>query len=145
MAVKEHSIFVVDDDDDDIELLRSTLEDLGYSFNLNTASNAFDAITRLQVLDSDNQLPCIIVLDLNLPVMEGKALYEFIKNNKSLASIPIAVLTSSNNKVDKEYFAHKASYFVKPYSVENLYTCAQKIIECCSGHASGLVHTNQLN
>ncbi|HXD94434.1 MAG TPA: response regulator [Bacteroidia bacterium] len=77
---------------------------------LETAENA------LQYLRNGNNKPCIIVLDLNLPKMNGIEFLSIVKKDNSLKGIPVIVLTTSINPQDKIncYNLQVAGYFVKP-------------------------------
>jgi CheY-like chemotaxis protein len=77
---------------------------------LETAENA------LQYLRNGNNKPCIIVLDLNLPKMNGIEFLSIVKKDASLKGIPVIVLTTSINPQDKIncYNLQVAGYFVKP-------------------------------
>jgi CheY-like chemotaxis protein len=77
---------------------------------LETAEHALD------YLRNEDSLPCIIVLDLNLPKMNGIQFLTIIKNDAFLKGIPVVVLTTSLNPQDKIacFNLQVAGYFVKP-------------------------------
>ncbi len=82
-------ILVVDDDRDVREALTEMLEYRGYQ--VETAANGRDA---LDVLHAMEQPPSIIVLDLNMPVMDGYAFLDQRQKEPALAAIPVAVATA---------------------------------------------------
>lgn len=78
--------------DDEIEL-RETLHDVfvDEGFGVRTASNGREA---LDLLRSSPVKPCIVILDLRMPVLDGNAVYAAMKSDPDLASIPVLVSTS---------------------------------------------------
>jgi CheY-like chemotaxis protein len=81
-------ILVVDDDADIREVLSEVLIESGHE--VMTASNGLEA---LQIL-RDGWSPCMVLLDLMMPVMDGYLFLEEAKNDPMLASIPITVITA---------------------------------------------------
>ena len=80
--------------------------------------------------------PDLIVLDLNMPRKDGRTALQEIRANPDLASIPVVVLTTSNNHADVQYCQQYgvAGYYRKPGSLEEL----RKIIESlCSAFLDG--------
>jgi CheY-like chemotaxis protein len=89
MSPKEScKILVVDDDADIREVLREVLMESGHE--VMTASNGLEA---LQIL-RDGWSPCMVLLDLMMPVMDGYLFLEARKNDPILLSIPITVITA---------------------------------------------------
>jgi CheY-like chemotaxis protein len=86
--VSHKTILVVDDDEDIRELLKDALEDAGYVVRV--AENGREGLDSLQKLDH----PCMVLLDLIMPVMTGNELYEAMQADPALASIPVVVSTS---------------------------------------------------
>ena len=104
--------------DDEIELLRSHiifLSEKGY--DVDTVTNGEDAINYLHKCKQNGlDLPCLILLDLNMPRMNGKEFLNKIKTNEGLKMIPVIILTTSREDKDVlESFNYSiAGYMVKP-------------------------------
>lgn len=79
-----------------------------------------DGLEAKEYLEKSDELPGLILLDLNMPNMNGFEFLEFIKADERLKVIPIVVLTTSNNDQDKvESYKHSvAGYMVKPIRLE---------------------------
>jgi chemotaxis family two-component system response regulator Rcp1 len=73
--------------------------------------------------------PDLILLDLNLPRKDGRAVLEEVKGNPSLCTIPIVVLTTSGSEEDilKSYMLHANCYICKPVSLEGFLTVVKSI------------------
>jgi CheY-like chemotaxis protein len=85
-------LLVVDDDAGIRESLADLLNDEGYT--VMTAVNGQDALTRLRASDS---LPCVILLDLMMPVMSGPEFYTEMRNDPALADIPVVVISADGS------------------------------------------------
>lgn len=120
-------ILMADDDEDDRLLTRDALHE---SKVLNTLVFVENGMELWQYLKGEGAyadrlkypLPGIILLDLNMPVMDGREVLEKIKADKQLRRIPIVILTTSKAEEDKlrTYDLGAASYITKPVSFESL-------------------------
>lgn len=110
------TILYIDDDSDDCLILKSSLEDSGSSTKLIYANDGEEAVRYLNSV-SPALLPSLIVLDLNMPRWDGKQTLSYLKSQPHLASIPVVVLSTSENKTEKDACAKlgAASYFKKPF------------------------------
>jgi CheY-like chemotaxis protein len=90
----EHTILVVDDDDDIRDALGEVLRTSGHQ--VATAANGREA---LELLRKDRSV-CLVLLDLMMPVMDGYRFLEAQKQEPELAAIPVAIITAGT--VDRE-------------------------------------------
>jgi CheY-like chemotaxis protein len=108
-------VLVVDDDDDIRETLADLLGDEGY--RVITATNGADAFDKLR---APQQLrPCVILLDLMMPVMSGLQFYSLQQQDPALASIPIVVLSADGN-VQQKALPFGGEYLPKPVRIETV-------------------------
>lgn len=109
----ERPILLVEDDQIDIMTVQRALRELTVPNTLITAENGEEAIRSLQ---DDNTKPGLILLDLNMPVMNGIEFLKLIKSDAKLKCIPVVVLTTSTEQCDKydSYELGIAGYMVKP-------------------------------
>jgi CheY-like chemotaxis protein len=110
------TILYIDDDSDDCLIMRSSLEDNGSSTNLICANDGEEAVRYLNSV-APSSLPDLIVLDLNMPRWDGRRTLSYLKSQPHLAAIPVVVLSTSENKTDKDACAQlgAASYIKKPF------------------------------
>src|SRR5438309_6192732 len=85
-------LLVVDDDPGIRDSLADLLHDEGYV--VMTAVNGEDALARLRASD---HLPCVILLDLMMPVMSGAEFYTEMRNDPALAGIPVVIISADGN------------------------------------------------
>ena len=91
-----------------------------------------DGIEGLEWLENNKEdLPSVILLDLNMPRMNGLEFLAHIKKDDSFKFIPVIILTTSNNQKDKEesYRLSVAGYVVKPVEYGEYLDTMQKIKE----------------
>ena len=119
-------ILLVEDNPGDVELTRLTLEEARIACDLDHAE---DGVAALKHLTTTPHLPDLVLLDLNMPRMDGRELMRHMKNDPRLAPIPIVVLTSSDDSADvSESYGLQASAFVKkPVGLEGFAQIAQGI------------------
>jgi two-component system alkaline phosphatase synthesis response regulator PhoP len=109
------SIVIVEDDEDIADSIRYNLEREGYSLRL--AKSGEDALGL--ILD---RLPNLIILDLNLPNMNGFELCRRLRSERSTARVPILMLTARSDEADKVLGLNLGAddYITKPFSMREL-------------------------
>ena len=110
-----YKILYADDDTDDRSFLSESVSISGLPANLVYVSDGEEAIGYLES-NKKEELPSLIVLDLNMPRRDGKQTLSFLKTHPRFSEIPVIILSTSTNKADKEYCTGNGavSYFVKP-------------------------------
>jgi CheY-like chemotaxis protein len=88
------TVLIVEDDEGIREALKLTLEFDGY--HVETAENGKEGLERLSTIKT----PCLILLDLMMPVMDGWAFAEAMRKDMMLAAIPIVVVTAFADKAE---------------------------------------------
>jgi CheY-like chemotaxis protein len=118
-------ILYVDDDKDDCNLLKESFSTTTTS--LVCLSGGEDAIRYLN--NVKEHYPSLIILDLNMPRWDGKQTLNYIKSHPHLSNIPVVILSTSENKIDKEVCKRlgAADYLLKPSRFEGY----RKIVENC--------------
>ena len=85
---------------------------------MEVAKNGEEALAFLQTQQNDSPavMPDIILLDLNMPKMNGKQTIDKIRENEHMSRIPIAIFTTSSNEADRKFFEDKGiHFFTKPF------------------------------
>jgi CheY-like chemotaxis protein len=116
------TILYIDDDEDDKELIAGIIKELDDSYNVINASNGEEA---LRLLKQAQHLPCLVLLDINMPVMDGKETLQKIREQDHLSNIPIVVFTTSTNPADQHFFS---KYGVKVHTKPDKFQSAVKEI-----------------
>ena len=115
-------VLLVEDSPGDIRLTREAFRDANSEIHINVATDGVEAMAylRRQGDHVDAPRPAIILLDLNLPRMDGREVLAQIKADPSLKTIPTIILTTSEANVDiiRSYELQANSYLAKPVQLE---------------------------
>ena len=106
-------ILLVEDDQIDVMIVKRALKDIKIPNYLMIRENGEEAMEYLN--DSANEQPAIILLDLNMPEMNGFKFLEVAKSDDAIKKIPVIILTTSNEKSDRirSFRLGAAGYVVK--------------------------------
>jgi chemotaxis family two-component system response regulator Rcp1 len=130
---KHKTIFLVEDNQADIRLIKEALKTSLVPHEIITARDGVDAMAYLrqegQYLDAPR--PDIILLDLNLPKKDGREVLAEIKADPNLKRIPVVVLTTSRNEDDifHSYDLHVNCYITKSRNLTQLFQIVKGIEE----------------
>lgn len=136
VAAKPHQILVVEDSDEDYEILRRCVRQSASVVQLErcaTGKQALEYLDRCLATDANGRsksLPCLILLDLNLPGIDGRSVLRGIKQNPLLKHIPTIALTTSDNPKDVEdcYQLGINSYLLKAMEYQQFKETVQLLL-----------------
>lgn len=127
-----HTILAIDDDIDDLYILHDALKAIDSEVSLLTAQNGLQGLQKLEGLKEEGALPCLIVLDVNMPVLDGRQTYEALRSNSALQDIPVVVFSTSTSPADKSHFeGFGTEYITKPVQFNQLLQVAQRFLGYC--------------
>lgn len=120
-------ILLVENDRVDAMMVTRALLELRVTNRLDLAVNGEEALNFLR--NPENEKPCIIILDLNMPRMNGIEFLKIAKQDKILKMIPVVVLTSSKEEQDKvdSFNLGVAGYMLKPVDYHQFVEIIQTI------------------
>jgi len=116
-------VLLVEDNLGDVRLIRETFRDVNRSIRLHLAADGVEAMAFLR-REGPNALaprPVLILLDLNLPKMDGREVLAEVKADIDLKTIPIVILTTSDAESDitRSYELQANCYLTKPVRLED--------------------------
>jgi len=121
-AGKPIEILLVEDSPGDVRLTLEAFRNSNPSVHLHVVTDGAEAMAflRHQTAHSDAPRPDLILLDLNLPKMDGRDVLAHIKQDADLKTIPTVILTTSNDEVDivKSYKLQANCYLNKPVQLD---------------------------
>jgi CheY-like chemotaxis protein len=125
--VKNLNILLIEDDLIEVMKLNRTISSLDLKHKISEANNGEEA---LRLLENKNELPDIILLDLNMPKINGIEFLKILKADAVLRYIPAIILTTSNNKKDllECYNIGVAGYVLKPLKYEDYVSKIEKLL-----------------
>jgi len=122
-TIKSAQILLVEDNEGDIILTKEAFEESGAVVDISVARNGQEALDFLYKRGASAKVdrPDLILLDINIPVYNGHEVLKEIKNDSNLKSIPVIMLTTSNNQKDINlaYKNHCNSYVKKPLDLSD--------------------------
>ncbi len=115
-------VLLVEDSPGDVRLTQEAFRDANRSINLNVASDGVEAMAflRREGVHHNAPRPDLILLDLNLPKMDGREVLAHIKEDAGLKTIPTVILTTSDAEADivKSYQLQANCYLTKPVQLD---------------------------
>jgi two-component system response regulator len=131
MQEPHKKILCVDDDLDDNLLIKQSLEKYS-TVCIQQAFSGEEALRILRENESNRDLPGLIIMDMNMPVMDGRKTIEAIKTDISLKEIPIIVFTTGMVPKEEDYLiSNKIEAIIKPVSWTGYQEVAKKILTYC--------------
>lgn len=127
----EIQILLVEDNEGDIILTQEALTDAKIKNKVSVARDGEDAINFLNnaVNNGGADLPHLILLDINLPKIDGKEVLQYIKTHASLKKIPVVMLTTSSSELDivDSYNHHANCFITKPVDLNKFFEVVKMI------------------
>jgi two-component system response regulator len=122
------TILIVEDSDDDFEATMRAFKKANLRNPIARASTGLEAIDYLK---ETVPRPGLILLDLNMPGLDGRKLLEIIKSNPSYKKIPVVILTTSDDERDVEgcYELGANTYIQKPVDLDGLFAAIMRLKE----------------
>ena len=113
-------ILLVDDNEGDILLTREALEEARIINKISIAYDGMEAIDLLKAARINGAMPDLILLDINLPKMNGTEVLSIIKSDPDLRRIPVIMLTTSSSEKDilASYNNYANCYITKPVDLD---------------------------
>lgn len=129
MKIKNPYIFLVDDDQDDRDLFKEALDELRLGSEIATFENGVDLMANL--FDNSAELPEMIFLDLNMPLMNGEECLNDIRSEPKFANIPIIIYSTYFDELKADLLQKKGAdlYLRKPKSFKKLKWSIQYAID----------------
>jgi len=128
---RQIEVLLVEDDPGDVLMTREAFEDYKLSNQLHVVNDGAEAMEflRQEGAHIDAPRPDLVLLDLNLPRMDGREVLQAIKSDPELANIPVVVLTTSEAEEDvlRSYSLHANAYVTKPVDFERFIQVVRQI------------------
>lgn len=135
----KRKIVIVEDNPADAKTLRIALDRKDPSIETVVLEDGARAIEyfSLSVRDHPEKAPDLILLDLNLPVVSGFEVLDFLKSDPELKKLPVVVLSGSSSQSDIEacYQAGVNSYICKPTGIQQVFEMAAQLVSYWFGQA----------
>ena|SRR5690348_16116988 len=137
MSYNPLTILMADDDFEDMELMEDAIAKVEPKAVLHKVSSGMAAINYLRS-QPESELPCLIILDYNMPGLKGSEVLALICKDHRYKNIPKVILSTSDTKAFIEECIHNGAteYFVKPGNLDDLLGIAKRMLEYCDNTAN---------
>ncbi len=132
MTESIRTVLCVDDDLDDRELVCLTINNIDPQIKVVHAENGVEAMDYLVQAQIKNDLPCLVIMDINMPKMDGKETLAVIKENEHLNDLPVVIFSTSNSEIDRVYCSNfGVNLITKPNDVKTLHKEIKGVLHHC--------------
>jgi len=122
-------VLCVDDDVDDQMIVTDTIQEIDSSIEVITALNGVEALEILEKTKNTNDLPCLIIMDINMPLMDGKQTLVEIKKDRDLDGVPVVMFTTSSSQLDVAFCEqYGVDFITKPINMQDFHDTIQKLL-----------------
>lgn len=134
MADKTPGILYIDDDEDDLLIFGESIENLYPGIAVLKAPGGEEGIAVLNLLEQDGKpFPNLIILDLNMPRMDGRQTLKAIRSKDRWAGIPVVIFTTSTSIADIEFSrSNGIACVTKPMNYQSLGQVVRQLLSYCS-------------
>lgn len=131
-------IIFADDDEDDLELVTGYFKEFESSVRVLEFKDGKEVVKYLNaVLSSSGTWPQLIVLDINMPRMDGISTLTAIREHVNMKNVPIVIYTTSMSRTNIQTCKElDATWIIKPSSIHGIKQTARILAEFCNYHAS---------
>lgn len=132
IKTKACKILHIDDDPDDQQLFRRAIRSINEHSQIIEAADGAEGLEYLHSMKEINNLPCMIVLDINMPKVNGRETCIAIKKDEVLSTIPLIIFSTSSSMLDKLFFQKKnVEYITKPIEYNHIVDIAGAMLKQC--------------
>lgn len=125
-------VLYADDDADDLALTQHAFTSYASNIDVETVSNGKQALSYLKGLGPHDPTPCLVILDINMPLMNGKEALHAIRSIKRFEDIPIVLFTNSSLPLDKILAQqYRAGFLTKPLNAKEMQLIPAQFLNYC--------------
>ena len=126
-------VIYADDDPDDLEFVKDSFARYSPTVEVVTARDGVEALSILSDLPPHEPTPCLIILDINMPRLNGKETLLDIRKMKRFEEVPIVLFSTSSLPADKNFAsAHNIGFITKPLNSEQMELITDQFIHHCT-------------
>lgn len=125
-------VLYADDDPDDLQLVQEAFAEYAKDVEVITVEDGRQALTYLKSLSDADALPCLIILDVNMPNLDGKQVLSKLRGMERFKEVPVVLFTTSSLPSDKSFAtAFNAGFITKPLNLKQMELITDQFIENC--------------
>ncbi|MBS1585539.1 MAG: response regulator [Bacteroidetes bacterium] len=125
-------VLYADDDRDDIELVKEAFKEYAHTVDLKTFADGEELMRYVNSHIPAEPLPCLIILDINMPRMNGKEVLRNLKQIPGYKDIPVVLFTTSTLPSEKAFAkSFDAGFITKPLHYSQIHQLVDEMIAHC--------------
>lgn len=126
-------VLYADDDEDDVDLMQEVFSKYASNLEVICRNNGLEVLRFLKEQATQKKLPCLVILDINMPRLDGKETLKQLREMEEYNNVPIVLYTTSSSPEDAR-FAKKlnAGYLIKPTDAGQIEFIADELVRYCS-------------
>ncbi|RYG02348.1 MAG: response regulator [Chitinophagaceae bacterium] len=133
MYTPRYVVLYADDDQDDLDLVLDAFARFTDNVDVITAQDGYEALAYLKNLPPFEPSPCLIILDMNMPRLDGKETLKTIRTMDRFKDVPVVMFTTSSFALDKDFAdKHGAGFITKPLDLKQFSAIAEQFISHCA-------------
>jgi CheY-like chemotaxis protein len=133
--LKNHTVLWADDDLDDLLIMRETLERLDGEHHVVETCNGQEVLAYLDAISNPSDYPCLIILDINMPVLNGRDTLAAIRREAKYNDIPVVMFTTSSSERDQVFCNQlRAKLYTKPSTLSEYEKILAVLLTHCSDY-----------
>jgi len=128
-----YCILYAEDDLDDLAIISDAFAKYPKQIEVVHAHNGVEALQVLETMSQQLRLPCLIILDINMPLMDGRQTLLKMRQDEKFREIPIVLFSTSKSDTDKKFAdSMDVGFFTKPYSYAALQKLVEELVQKCA-------------
>jgi CheY-like chemotaxis protein len=126
-------VLYADDDPDDLELVQDAFFRYAQNVEVVTVIDGGRALSFLRDLGENDPIPCLIILDINMPGLNGKETLRNLRNMERFGSVPVVLFTTSSMPIDRSFAEkYQAGFVTKPLDLAQMEVITELFIDHCA-------------
>lgn len=126
-------VLYADDDADDLLLVKEAFSKYASHVEVLTVNDGLEALSYLKGLSHSEPTPCLVILDINMPRLNGRETLKQLRKLNRYEDVPVILFTTSSLPVDKEFaLRHNAGFISKPLNARQMDMITDQFIEHCA-------------
>lgn len=125
-------VLYADDDLEDLDFVREALKSYANNIELRTFTDASELLKFSRVSARGGILPCLVILDINMPGLNGKEALRLLRDISGCENVPVVLFTTSTLPFDQQFSErHGAELITKPLNAEQMKITLKKFLAHC--------------
>jgi CheY-like chemotaxis protein len=139
-------VLYADDDPEDIELVSEAFEVYAPNIQLKTFADGIELLNFIETIDPFHPAPCLFILDINMPRLNGKETLRRLRRIDTFADVPAVLFSTSSLPADAIFAkSFNAGFVTKPLHTNQVHLIVDEIIEHCSDEVKKMIQKRNGN